>query len=273
MQTPMMQLPSDHQMPQVGFGTWRLWGGEGIAAISAALKIGYRHLDTADMYENHAEVANAMAEYDRADIFLTSKVRPEDQARDDLIAACERSLQELRTDYLDMYLLHWPNPALPMAGTFGAMAELVERALVRSVGVSNFTVARLRKALDISPVPISNNQIELHPMLRQPELVEFCQGAGVAVTAYCPIARGAVYDNEVIGEIADETGHTCAQVSLRWLLQRGCAIIPRSRDTDHIAENFDLFDWELSADQVSRIDAIEERTRLVRNPTFDAFDD
>jgi diketogulonate reductase-like aldo/keto reductase len=242
-------------------------------AISAALRMGYRHLDTADMYENHAEVANAMAEYDRADIFLTSKVRPEDQARDDLIAACERSLQELRTDYLDMYLLHWPNPALPMAGTFGAMAELVERALVRSVGVSNFTVARLRKALDISPVPISNNQIELHPMLRQPELVEFCQGAGVAVTAYCPIARGAVYDNEVIGEIADETGHTCAQVSLRWLLQRGCAIIPRSRDTDHIAENFDLFDWELSADQVSRIDAIEERTRLVRNPNFDAFDD
>lgn len=273
MHIPTLELHSGYQMPQVGFGTWRLWGGEGIAAISAALKMGYRHLDTADMYENHAEVANAMDEYDRADIFLTSKVRPEDLARDDLIAACERNLEELRTDYLDMYLLHYPNAAVPMAETFGAMAELVDRGLVRSVGVSNFTVKRLRKALEISPTPICNNQVELHPMLRQPELVEFCQGAGIAVTAYCPIARGAVYDNAVIGKIADETGHTCAQVSLRWLLQRGCVIIPRSRDAGHIAENLDVLDWELSDDQVSRIDAIEEHTRLICPADFNEFDD
>lgn len=267
-----MTLASGHAMPQVGFGTWRLWGGEGIAAISAALSMGYRHLDTADYYENHAEVAKAMADYDREAIFLTSKVWPDNLRHDDLIAACERNLRELRTDYLDLYLIHWPNPAIPMAESLGALAELVERGLVRSAGVCNFVQARLAEALDISPVPISSHQFELHPLLYQRELVDFCQSRGVAVTAYCPIARGAVYDNETIGAIADETGRTCAQVSLRWLLQKGCAVIPRSRSVAHIEENLDVLGWELSAEQVARIDAIGEHRRLIRMEGYDEFE-
>ncbi len=273
MHIPNIELASGHQMPQVGFGTWRLWGGEGIAAISAALAMGYRHLDTADVYENHAEVANAMSGYDRADIFLTSKVRADDLKHEDLIATCERNLTELRTEYLDMYLIHWPSPTIPMEESFGALAELVERGLVRSIGVSNFTQARLATALAISPVSISNNQVELHPLLYQRELVDFCQASEVAATAYCPLARGAVYDSDVIGQIADETGHTCAQVSLRWLLHKGVIIIPRSRDAGHIEENLDVLDWDLSAEQVARIDAIPEHTRLVRNAGYDEFED
>jgi len=149
MQIPQIELRSGYAMPQVGFGTWRLWGGEGIAAIGAALKMGYRHLDTADYYENHAEVATAMADYDREEVFLTSKVWPDDLRHDDLIAACERNLQELRTEYLDLYLLHWPNPAIPMAESLGTLGELVERGLVRSVGVCNFEQAKLAEALEI----------------------------------------------------------------------------------------------------------------------------
>jgi len=271
MQIPQIELRSGYAMPQVGFGTWRLWGGEGIAAIGAALKMGYRHLDTADYYENHAEVATAMADYDREEVFLTSKVWPDDLRHDDLIAACERNLQELRTEYLDLYLLHWPNPAIDMAESLGALGELVERGLVRSVGVCNFVQARLAEALEISSVPISGHQFELHPLLYQRELVDFCQGEGVAVTAYCPIARGAVYENETVGDIANETGRTCAQVSLRWLLQKGCVVIPRSSKISHIEENLDILDWELTEDQVARIDAIPERRRLIRMDGYDEF--
>ncbi|MCD6359822.1 MAG: aldo/keto reductase [Armatimonadetes bacterium] len=214
-----------------------------------------------------------MADYEREEIFLTSKVWPEDMRHDDLIAACERNLRELRTDYLDLYLLHWPNPQIPMSETLGALAELVERGMARSVGVSNFTRARLAEALEISPVPLSNNQFELHPLLYQRELVDFCHERGVAVTAYCPIARGAVYENEVIGDIADETGHTCAQVSLRWLLQKGCVVIPRSSNPTHIEENLDILDWELDDEQMARIDAIEEYTRLIRTEEYNEFED
>jgi len=269
---PQLSLASGYAMPQVGFGTWRLWGGEGITAISAALRIGYRHLDTADYYNNHAEVARAMAGYPRAEIFLTSKVWPDDLRHDDLIAACKRNLHELRTDYLDLYLIHWPNPAIPMAESLEALGELVAAGLVRSVGVSNFVQARLAQALEISPVPISVHQFELHPLLYQRELVEFCQAHGVAVTAYCPIARGAVSDNPVIRAIARETGRTCAQVSLRWLLQKGCAVIPRSRSIAHIRENFDILDWELSPEQMQRIDGIGEHRRLIRMEGYDEFE-
>jgi len=273
MQIPQITLASGRTMPQVGFGTWRLWGGEGIAAIGAALGLGYRHLDTADYYENHAEVATAMADYRREEIFLTSKVWPDDLHHDDLIATCERNLLELRTEYLDLYLIHWPNPAIPMAESLGALAELVQRGLVRSIGVCNFVQGRLAEALEVSPVPISSHQFELHPLLYQRELVGFCQAQDVAVTAFCPIARGAVYENAVIAAIADETGRTCAQVSLRWLLQKGGTVIPRSKSTAHIAENLDILDWELSAEQMARIDAIAERRRLIRMEDYDEFDE
>ncbi|MGC9316717.1 MAG: aldo/keto reductase [Armatimonadota bacterium] len=266
-----VELPSGNKMPTLGLGTWTLRGEEGLRTIRSALEMGYRHIDTADMYGNHDIVGQAIADYPRQELFVTSKVDAPDLHYDDVLLTCRKNLRELDTDYIDLYLIHWPNPDLPMKQTFDALRHLVEEGLIRDLGVSNFQQHRMEQALEIADHPIAVNQIELHPLLYQHDLIELCQDNGVAVTAYSPLARGRVYEDETLREIAEAHGRTPGQVSLRWLLQKGCIVIPRSKNEEHLRENMDIYGWSLSDEDVALIDAIEEQVRLIE-PDFPEFE-
>ena len=268
---PTFTLASGHEMPALGLGTGTIAKEKRVAAIRAALEMGYSLLDTADSYHNHAEVAEGILGFPREDVFLSSKV-PHDLLRhDDVLATCERNLGELGVDYLDMYLIHSPSENIPLQETFEALAELVARGWVRSIGVSNFTEERLALAFEAAQaagVPVSNNQMEMHPLLYDWELLDFCEANNVRVTAYGPLAVGRVFENETLVQVADECGRSVAQVCLRWLVHRGCVAIPASSSPDHMHSNMDIFDWELSADQFARIDAIEAWERVYEGPTW-----
>lgn len=263
MDIPTIDLSSGYTIPCLGLGTWRLTGGDCTRTVRAALDMGYTHIDTADMYDNHREVGAGMLGFERSSLFLTTKVAPEDLRREDMIAACERSLLELGTEYIDMLLVHWPNRSIPMGETLEAMSELAERALIRSAGVSNFVTARLEEALQIAPMPICVNQVEFHPLLNQDELLEFCRSRGVVVTAYAPLGRTEALGHPVIVSVARETGRTPAQVCLKWLLGKGIVVIPKTGSVERLRENMGIFDWQITAEQEARIDAIEERKRLI----------
>ena len=261
---PTYKLKSGHEMPMLGLGTWPLNGEECTLAVSKAIEMGYSHIDTADVYENHVEVGKGLAGFDRSGIFVTSKVAPEDLSHDALIATCERSLEELGLDYLDMYLLHWPNPDIPMEETFRALKELHDGGKLRSIGVSNFIIERLAQAVEISELPICTNQVEFHPLLYQEELLRFCKANDVVVTAYCPLGRTHALRNEVIRSVAEQCQRTPAQVCLRWLVQKGIIVIPKTRSEERMKQNMEIFDWELSAEAEQRIDNIPEEKRVVR---------
>ncbi len=261
---PTYKLKSGYDMPILGLGTWPLNGEECTLAVSKALEMGYSHIDTADVYGNHIEVGKGLANFDRAGLFVTSKVGPEKLGHDALIATCERSLDELDLDYLDMYLLHWPNPDIPMEETFGALKQLHDGGKLRSIGVSNFIIERLAQAIEISELPICTNQVEFHPLLYQEELLQFCKEKGVPVTAYCPLGRTEALHNEVIGSIAEQYEKTPAQVCLRWLVQKGIIVIPKTRSEERMKQNMEIFDWELSAEAEQCIDNIPEEKRVVR---------
>jgi len=265
-----VELPSGDMMPTLGLGTWRLQGSEGLRAIRAALEMGYRHIDTAEMYENQETVGEAVRDRDREALFITSKVTPQHLRHGDVIATCEAALLEMGIDYIDLYLIHWPNPDVPMEQTFDALARLVELGRIRNAGVSNFQSERLSRALGISSVPIANNQVELHPFLYQRDLIRLCHDNGVSVTAYCPLARGKVFRHPTLRRIGEEHGRTPGQVALRWLLQKGCIVIPRSLKERHLRENMQVYDWSLSEPDVAAIDDIPERLRLI-NPEFEEF--
>ena len=249
-------------MPILGLGTATIKREKQVGAIRMALEMGYRLLDTADSYHNHERVAEGMRGFPREEVLLSSKVPPDKLGYDDVLATCERNLHELRTDYLDLYLVHGPNWEIPMEETFAGMSELVRRGWVRSIGVSNFAEQHLRQVIEVSETPISNDQVELHPLLYDWELLEFCRQRGVVVTAYGPLASGKVLDNSALLAVVAECGRTPAQVSLRWLVQKGCVVIPASGSEQHLRENMQIFDWELAPEQEARIDGIEEWVRI-----------
>lgn len=232
--------------------------------------MGYRQIDTAEMYGNHDIVGEAISGYERAELFITSKVDSPHLHYEDVLAVCDATLLELGTDYLDLFLIHWPNPEVPMPQTFDALQHLVEQGKIRDMGVSNFQPRRLRRALQITPHPIANNQVELHPYLWQDELVRLCHDNGVTVTAYAPLGRKHVLEDATIRMIAQKHDVTPAQVSLRWLLQKGCIVIPRSTREEHLRANMDVYDWALSGVDMAAIDDIPHRERVV-NASFEEF--
>ncbi|MBE0537488.1 MAG: aldo/keto reductase [Phycisphaerae bacterium] len=256
-------LKSGHRMPVLGLGTWQLTGRHAEKILSKALDIGYRHFDTAENYGNEEAVGRAIAGGDRDAVFITSKVEPRHLRKADLIEACERSLERMRTDYLDLYLVHWPSETIPEDVTMEGMATLVDRKMVRSVGLSNFNVARIRKVLSVSDVPICNNQIEYHPLRNRDDIVAFCRDQGIAVTAYSPLAQGKVFDNDVIREMARKYDKSAAQISLRWLIQMDVAVIPKAASVKHLIANYDLDDFELSPEDMDRIHRMGIETRLI----------
>ncbi|MFB6150190.1 MAG: aldo/keto reductase [Haloarculaceae archaeon] len=261
---PTRTLPSGDELPMVGFGTYDIDGEDLKRGLRAALDAGYTHVDTAEGYHNEAEIGEVLAEYDRDEIFLTSKVLPKNLNYDSVIEACEASLERLGTDYLDLYLIHWPNPAISLRETLHAMARLHDRGLVRNVGVSNFSAYQLSCAHHVSDVPIAVNQIEFHPWFQRPDLVEYCRETDTVVEAAAPLGRTAVFEDEVVQDLAEKYDRSPAQVVLKWAIERDVVVLPRSKTPEHVRSNFDLFDWTMDDADLA---AMDERDR--DEPVYD----
>lgn len=247
------------RIPVLGFGTWELRDGLAVRMVEAALEIGYRHIDTAQMYENEREVGTAIrtSGIDRREIFLTTKVWPDRFREGDLQRSVEESLGRLGLDTVDLLLLHWPNPSVPLAETIAALNDARARGMTRHIGISNFPTRLMREALRLSEAPLVTNQVEYHPFLSQKRVLRACREAGMALTAYCPLARGRVFGDPVIERIAARHRKSPAQVALRWLVQQqGVVAIPRSSKPEHARANFEIWDFALDDREMAEISAL-----------------
>ena len=256
------------EIPAVGFGTLDL--GERTAdLVSAAIASGYRHIDTARKYGSEAGVGEGMraSGVPRGELFVTTKVT-EDNAREaDFMRSVETSLKTLALDYVDLLLIHWPQPKVPLSETVGALVKAKRAGFARHIGVSNFTVALLDEAVRLSAEPLVANQMEYHAYLRQDKALEACRRHGMIMTAYSPVARGKLLDEPVVARIAGAHGKTSAQVAMRWVIQHpGVAAVPRAWEASHAAENLDVFDFELSDDEMKTIGELRSRNYRVANP-------
>ncbi len=254
---PAHTLPSGDALPLVGFGTWDMSDTDVKSAVPTALDHGYTHVDAAEGYQNQAAVGEVLAQYDRDDLFLTSKVLPSDLDYEGVHAALSRTLDRLGTDYLDLYLIHWPNPAISLRETFHALERAHEAGRIRNVGVSNFGTYELKFAQKIADVPIAVNQFELNPWYFREELLTYCQKHDIVVQAAAPLGRAAVLEDPVITEIAETQDVMPAQVALRWAVEKEVVVLPQSTTPDHIRANLALFDWSLDESDHARIDAID----------------
>ncbi|QLH75893.1 aldo/keto reductase [Halosimplex rubrum] len=244
-------------VPALGFGTARMDGHEERRrAVSAALDAGYRHVDTAQIYGSEPAVGEAVREspVDREELFVTTKLSRDNRAYDDAVASTRASLDRLDTDYVDLLLVHSPNDDVPHAETLRAMNDCRDDGLVRHVGVSNFSVEQTREAMDASEAPILTNQVEYHVRKRRDDLLRFCVEEGVMLTAYSPLDVGGLADDGALAEIGDRYGKTASQVALRWLVQQPMvSAIPMSSNPEHVRANVDVFDFELTADEMERL--------------------
>jgi 2,5-diketo-D-gluconate reductase B len=258
--------------PALGFGTWQLQGTVGAAAIKEALQIGYRHIDTADAYGNHALVAQAILESQvpREELFITTKVWRTNLHHDDVLFSAERFLQELQTDYIDLLLIHWPNKEVPIEETLKALDELKKSGKVKSLGVSNFTIAHLKKAMDVG-VEFVTNQVEFHPTLNQRELKDFCDQHKIILTAYSPIGQGSDLKLPVVLELSHKYQKPPSQVVLNWLIGKNMIAIPVPATQSGSKKISGLLDWELDSKDIALIDQTTGENRIV-NPEFAEFD-
>jgi len=246
------------KIPVLGLGTWQLTGAAGTRIIEQALRLGYRHIDTAQAYENEREVGEGIraSGVKRSEIFLTTKVRHTSLAPEALERSVKESLAHLRMTEVDLLLVHWPNPQIPLAETMGAMAKMKQMGFTRNIGISNFTVSLVDEAVKLCPEPIVTNQIEWHPYLDEEKVRAACKSHGISVTAYCPIARGRAVGDEVMTRIGKAHGKTAGQVSLRWLVQKGAIVIPRTSRVERLSENMAIFDFELTPAEMADVDAL-----------------
>ncbi|MES2073045.1 MAG: 2,5-didehydrogluconate reductase DkgB [Pseudomonadota bacterium] len=256
-----------NNIPSFGLGTFRLQGQTVIDSVKNGLELGYRVIDTAQIYGNEAEVGQAIAESGvaRSELFITTKIWTEHLGRDELIPSLKDSLAKLGTDYLDLTLIHWPSPggALPLAGSLAALQEAKALGLTRQIGVSNFTLALLRQAIDIvGAAEIATNQVELHPYLQNRKVAEFTRSQGIAITSYMTLAYGQALQDAVIQAIADNHQATTAQVVLAWALQLGYAVIPSSTRRANLASNLQAQQLRLSENDMAQIAALDRKQRL-----------
>lgn len=266
---PTITLNNGVQMPQLGFGVFQVPDEETTAAVAAALAAGYRSIDTAAVYGNEAGTGRALAESGiaRDELFITSKLWIDDLGYDSTLAAFESSLAKLGLDYLDLYLIHWPAPAHgKYEDSWLALEKLLADGRVRAIGVSNFLPEHVQKLIELGGTVPAVNQVELHPALQQREIEAFNAVSGIATEAWSPLAQGAVLDNAAILDIAGRHARTPAQVILRWHLQRGRIAIPKSVTPARIRENLAVFDFELSASDLSAVDALERDGRTGPHP-------
>jgi diketogulonate reductase-like aldo/keto reductase len=244
-------------------------GSRAAEAVCAALQAGYRHIDTAWKYGTERGVGDGMraSGVPRSEIFLTTKVSHEYLRADDFERCTNESLRTLGVEYVDLLLIHWPNPKIPLAETIGALTKMKREGLTRHIGVANFTSTLLDQATKLSDEPLVTNQIEVHPYLDQTKMLEACRRHGMIITAYCPLGRGRLFSDPVLAEIARNKGRTIAQIALRWLVQQGdIAPIPRSSNPQRIAENIHVFDFELTPAEMDRISALKRPHGRIANP-------
>lgn len=246
-------------VPAIGFGTFRMSGADTERMVSYALKHGYRHIDTAQIYGNETEVGEGLVRSGavRGDIFLTTKVWIENYRHASFVASVDESLKKLKTDYVDLLLLHWPNGAVPLAEQVGALNAVREAGKVRHIGVSNFNTALMNEAMRLSAAPLVTNQVEHHPYLDQTPVIEAAKAAGMAVTSYYAMADGKVLADPVLKDVAARRGKTIAQIVLRWIVQQdGLIVLSKTVSEARADENLAIFDFELSADEMAAIQAL-----------------
>jgi 2,5-diketo-D-gluconate reductase A len=273
---PTIDLNDGHPIPQLGFGVFQIEPAETARAVSVALEVGYRHIDTAEMYRNEKGVGEAVraSGLDRADVYITSKLNNGFHAPDDARRAFAKTLSELGSDYVDLFLIHWPLPTLydgDFVSTWKTLEEFREDGRARSIGVSNFQVEHLQRLADESDVVPAVNQIELHPYFLNDEVHAYGRAHGIATEAWSPIAQGKVLDNPAIVEIADRLGKSPAQVVLRWHIEHGYIVFPKSTTPARIKENFELFDFQLEPADVAKLDALDQGEAGRTGPNPDAF--
>jgi 2,5-diketo-D-gluconate reductase B len=260
------------RIPAIGLGTMTLMDGVCVEAVKTALRLGYRHIDTAERYRNEAAVGEGLAQGLRAaglkreDVFVTTKVYHDRLAAADFQRSFDESLQKLKLPFVDLLLIHWPNLSVPLAQTMGVLCKAKRDGRARHVGVANFTTSLLAQAMALASEPLVTNQIEVHPFLDQSKVLAACREYGLAVTAYCPLARGKVPGNEVLERIGKAHGKSSSQVALRYLVQQGIIPIPRTADPDHLASNLAVFDFTLSDAEMGDIDRLKAAGARVVNP-------
>jgi len=274
---PSIRLNDGNEIPQRGCGVFQIDPSETVEAVSVALETGYRHIDTAEMYGNEKEVGEAIraSELDRDEVYVTSKLNNSNHRPDVARRAFDETLHELGFDYVDLFLIHWPLPTLydgDFVSTWKAMEEFKADGRARSIGVSNFQIDHLeRLAAETDTVP-AVNQIELHPYFQNREVAAYGDEHGIPTEAWSPIAQGEVLDDPVIAEIAEKLGRTPAQVVLRWHVQHGYIVFPKSVTPERIRENFELFDFELEPGDAEAVDALDRGEAGRTGPHPDRFD-
>eukprot|EP00742_Colponemidia_sp_Colp-10_P005197 GILJ01005551.1.p1 GENE.GILJ01005551.1~~GILJ01005551.1.p1 ORF type:complete len:311 (+),score=49.46 GILJ01005551.1:28-933(+) len=288
------KLNSGHEIPLVGLGTWQAPAGEVGAAVKTALGLGYRHIDCAAIYGNEAEIGQAFEEVfaqgviKREDVFITSKLWNTKHKREDVKPALLKQLSDLKLEYLDLYLIHWPMAftedhakdengsikllPIPLRETWEAMEQLVDEGLVRSIGISNFNIQLTNDLLSYARIKPAVNQVELHPLNVQQRLKDFCAARGIHLTGYCPLARSDasvnVMENPTITTLASKYNKSPAAILIRWGVQRGTSVIPKSTKEERLRGNFDVFDFELTSEEQASITALDRKHRVVDPTSF-----
>ncbi len=273
---PTIELNDGVRIPQLGFGVFQIDPGETAAAVKAALKIGYRHVDTAEMYGNEKGVAQGIrdAGLDRADVFVTSKLNNGYHKPDDARRAFDRTLEALDSDYVDLFLIHWPLPMLyggDFVSTWKVLEEFAKDGRARSIGVSNFQPPHLERLADETDTVPAVNQIEVHPYFTNEQVRTYGRDHGIITEAWSPIAQGEVLDDPVINRIANGRGKSPAQVVLRWHIQRGDIVFPKSISPERMKSNFEIFDFDLDGSDMDAISALNKGESGRTGPNPDTF--
>jgi len=258
------------EVPVIGVGTWQMDTQTAYSSVSTALELGYRHVDTAQLYENESGVGNAIedTDVDRDELFLTTKVDPTNRSIDDIVTSVEESVGRLSVSQVDLLLIHWPHPLADLETVIEGLNQAIDDGLTRYIGVSNYSKDRLDSAREASRAPIFTNQVLFHPWWPQRDLLEYCQAHGVVLTAYSPLANSAAIGDDVLTEIGNRYGKTSAQTALRWSTQHeNVMTIPMSTSREHLAQNIDIFDFKLSRaehDRITRPSYLQTGLNMIR---------
>lgn len=268
MQVPNTVIAKSVAMPMVGLGTWELRGDAGLRVVQLAFELGYRLIDTAHAYENHAMIGEAIKGIERSQLFLTTKFTLPQLVENTVEQICDHALLELGTDYLDLFLLHYPDRSYDMAPVMHQMLALVEKQKVRAIGVSNFTNHHLEDLMDQN-IHVAVNQVEFHPYLNQKELLDYCNRNQIHLSSYRSLGKGVIARDPIFEKMGRKHGKTATQIALRWLIEQNISVIPKSSTKEHLSQNLAIFDFTLDPDDRVILDQLNKQKRFCNQPWFD----